>query len=185
MRDQWFVELGWNHSRTKHIALCRGAANVQDKEWGAIITWTYNESPYIENGTELLQDMITAYRAGAKYIIVFNYPHNQNFGILEEEHFTAMETFWKMTSLPQHESLVEIEAQVAYVLPKDYGWGMRHPDDKIWFPQWGPDELSTKIWNNMNELIEEYGLNLDIVYEDSEFPLEGKYEEIFYWNQTN
>jgi len=182
--DAVFVELGWNHSRTKHIALGRGAANVQDKEWGAIITWTYNESPYIENGTELLQDMITAYRAGAKYIIVFNYPHNQNYGILEEEHFVAMESFWNMTNSPQYESLAKVDAQVVYVLPKDYGWGMRHPSDKIWFPQWGPDELSPKIWNNMNELIDKYGLDLDIVYEDSEFPLEGKYEEIFYWNQT-
>jgi hypothetical protein len=72
--DAVFVELGWNHSRTKHIALGRGAANVQDKDWGAIIVWTYNNPPYLASGNQILQDMITAYRAGAKYVIVFNYP---------------------------------------------------------------------------------------------------------------
>ncbi|MCW4045027.1 MAG: hypothetical protein NWE94_05865, partial [Candidatus Bathyarchaeota archaeon] len=30
--DVVFVELGWNNSRVQQIALCRGAANVQDKD---------------------------------------------------------------------------------------------------------------------------------------------------------
>ena len=179
--DGVFVELGWNHSRTKHIALCRGAANVQNKEWGAIITWTYYKSPFIGNGTEILEDMITAYRGGAKYIIIFNYPHNQEFGILNEEHFTAMETFWKTTKKPKHESLERIDAHIAYVLPKDYGWAMRHPDDKIWFPQWGPDELSPQIWSDINKLIDDYGLELDIIYDDSNFSYEAKYSKIYHW----
>ena len=180
--DGVFVELGWNHSRTKHIALGRGAANLQNKEWGAIITWTFNKPPYIGNGIEIFDDMITAYRGGAKYIIIFNYPHNQEFGILNEEHFTAMETFWKMTRKPKHESLEKIDAEIAYVLPKDYGWGMRHPDDKIWFPQWGPDELSPEIWSDLNKLIDDYGLELDIIYDDSNFSYEEKYSKIYHWD---
>jgi hypothetical protein len=32
--DVVFTELGWNHSDIQHIALCRGAANVQNKKWG-------------------------------------------------------------------------------------------------------------------------------------------------------
>ncbi|MBN1243970.1 hypothetical protein JXA31_00065 [Candidatus Bathyarchaeota archaeon] len=48
--DTVFVELGWNHSTTKHIALCRGAANAQGKDWGAIIVWTYYEPPYLASG---------------------------------------------------------------------------------------------------------------------------------------
>jgi hypothetical protein len=32
--DTVFVELGWNHSRAQQIGLCRGAANMQEKEWG-------------------------------------------------------------------------------------------------------------------------------------------------------
>ena len=180
--DTVFVELGWNNSRTQNIALCRGAANVQDKAWGAILTWTYNESPYLENGAELLQDMITAYCAGAKYVIVFDYPYDQAFGILENEHFVAMETFWNMTRSPQNKSLESVAAKVSFVLPKDYGWGMRRPDDKIWFPEWGPDERSPLIWSNMNKLIDKYGLQLDIIYDDARFGFEKKYSEIYYWD---
>ena len=51
--DTIFVEFGWNYSRKLHIALCRGAANVWNKEWGAIVTWTYQQPPYIEDAQEL------------------------------------------------------------------------------------------------------------------------------------
>jgi hypothetical protein len=180
--DTVFVELGWNHSRTKHIALGRGAANVQDKEWGAIITWTYENPPYLENGTQLLEDMITAYRAGAKYVIVFNYPQTNPYGILEEEHFNAMETFWDMTRSPQQGSLEKVEGEAAFVLPKDYGWGMRRLDDNIWFPEWSSDNQSLLIWENMNKLIERYGLKIDIIYDDPRFGFEEKYSNIYFWS---
>jgi hypothetical protein len=29
-----------------------------------------------------------------------------------------------------------------------------------------------------------YGLGLDIVYDDPVFPVAGKYQQIYYWNQT-
>jgi hypothetical protein len=80
------------------------------------------------------------------------------------------------------ENLEKTEAEVAFVLPKDYGWGMRHPEDKIWMPSWGPDEMSALIWRNMNKLIEKYGLHLDIVYDDSRFDFAGSYSEVYYWN---
>ena len=183
--DAIFVEFGWNHSRIKHVALGRGAANVQDKQWGAIITWTYKRPPYLENGTKMLQDMITAYQAGAQYIIVFNYPKiNLNpYGILEEEHFTAMKKFWNSIHSFPRSPFGKIEGQVAFVLPKDYGWGMRNPDDRIW-AKWPPDELSPLIWNNMDKLIERYGLKLDIIYDDPRFNFEEKYSEIYFWNST-
>ena len=184
--DAIFVELGWNHSRTKHIALGRGAANVQDKDWGAIIVWTYNNPPYLASGNHILQDMITAYRAGAKYVIVFNYPKikGNDYGILEEQHFTAMKTFWDLTRSPQKDPLEKVEGEVAFVLPKDYGWGMRWPDDSIWLPKWGPDDLSPVIWENMNKIIGKYDLRLDIVYNDTRFDFEEKYSEIYFWNVT-
>lgn len=31
--DTIFAEFGWNHNQAQHIALCRGAANVQGKQW--------------------------------------------------------------------------------------------------------------------------------------------------------
>jgi hypothetical protein len=183
--DAVFVELGWNHSRPQQIALGRGTANLQQKEWGAIITWTYQDQPYLGNGTEILEDMKTAYRAGAKYLIVFNYPTyppDNLYGILTDDHFDAMESFWEMTRSPQQSSLEKVEAEAAFVLPKDYGWGMRRVDDNIWFPEWGSDERSPLIWENMNKLIERYGLNLDIIYDDPSFGFEEKYSNIYCWS---
>jgi hypothetical protein len=128
--------------------------------------------------------MKTAYQAGAKYLIVFNYPTyppDNPYGILKDEHFDAMETFWNMTQSPQN-SLERIEAEAAFVLPKDYGWGMLRPDDNIWFPEWGPDNKSALIWENMNTLIAKYGLKLDIIYDDPRFSFEEKYSNIYMWN---
>ncbi len=183
--DAVFVELGWNHSRTQQIALGRGAANVQQKEWGAIITWTYQNPPYLGNGTEILEDMKTAYRAGAKYLIVFNYPTyppDNLYGILDDEQFDAMESFWETIHSPQQSSLEKVEAEAAFVLPKDYGWGMRRVDDNIWFPEWGSDNRSTLIWENMNKLIERHGLTLDIIYDDPSFGYEEKYSNLYFWS---
>ena len=177
--DAIFVEFGWNNSRPQQVALGRGAANVQNKEWGTIITWTYQHPPYIENATQLLEDLKTAYRGGPKYLVVFDFPYNQTnpYGILTEEHFDAMETFWNMT-----DSLETVEAEAAFILPKDYGWGMRSLTDNIWFPQWGPDSKSPLIWENMNKLIRRYDLKLDIIYDEPRFGFEEKYFQIYLWN---
>jgi len=180
--DTVFAELGWNNSRIQQIALCRGAANMQNKQWGTIITWTYNDPPYLASGSEIFQDMITSYRAGAKYIIVFNYPKINLHGILEEEHFTAMKKFWNSI----HSTRVtfsKAEGQVALVLPKDYGWGMRNPDDKIW-GIWPPDDLSPPIWNKMNRLLKRHRLELDIIYDYPQFNFKEEYTKIYLWNST-
>ncbi|MEM0057921.1 MAG: hypothetical protein QXG58_03600 [Candidatus Bathyarchaeia archaeon] len=181
--DCVFVEFGWNHSRIQHIALGRGAANVQGKDWGVIITWTYNHPPYLENGTRLYEDLVTAYKAGAKYIVIFNYPRIEGnpYGILTEEHFKAMEDFWHLITSPK--PFEKVRGQVAYVLPKDYGWGMRSPDDKIW-GIWPPDDKSLTIWENMGKLLEKYGLKLDIIYDDPKFNFKRKYAILYYWNST-
>jgi hypothetical protein len=182
--DTVFVELGWNHSATQNIALGRGAANVQGKNWGAIITWTYQNPPYLASGPQILQDMFVAYQSGAKYVIVFNYPRDPEsnpYGVLTEKHFAAMETFWDQIHASPRSAPEKTEDQVAFVLPKDYGWGMRNPDDKIW-GFWSSDNLSTLIWDNMNKLIMKYGLKLDIIYDDSHFNFEEKYPKIYFWN---
>jgi len=184
--DTVFVELGWNHSTTQNVALGRGAANVQGKDWGAIITWTYQHPPYLASGPQILQDMLIAYQSGAKYVIVFNYPkypETNPYGILAEEHFTAMQTFWNQTHASPRSASEKIVGQVAFVLPKDYGWGMRNPNDKIW-GFWGPDALSPLIWDSMNKLITKYGLKLDIIYDDPQFNFEEKYSKIYFWNST-
>jgi hypothetical protein len=189
--DTIFVQLGWNHNIQKHIGLCRGAANVQQKDWGTIIVWNdRNPDLDINNGTyktgpEMLYDMLVSYEAGADYIIIFDYPTNppgNPYGILIDEHFEAMQKFWNyMQQKP--EEYGKTTGQAALVLPENYGWGMRRIDDKIW-GYWGPDDLSPQIWTLCHKLLAQYGLALDIVYGDPDFPLEGVYQEIYYWNYT-
>ena len=189
--DTVFVELGWNHSTPIHIGLCRGAATVQQKDWGAIIVWkdrnleNDNEGIY-KTGPEMYQDMIISYETGAKYIIIFNYPTDPPFnpyGILTDEHFIAIQQFWEhMQGHP--EDYGKTEATAALVLPENYAWGMRRPDDKIW-GYWGPDDLSPQIWDLSQKLLDQYGLAMDIVYDDPNYPLANIYPKIIYWNSTD
>ena len=186
-----FVELGGTRginetSEIQQIDLCRGAADAQGKQWGAIITWSLNKPPYLENATAMLQDMLTAYHAGARYIVVFNYPtfpKANPYGILSQDQFNAMENFWNQIHSNQESSFGTNSAKVALVLPKDYGWGMRNPQDRIW-GIWNADSLSPIIWNSMNQLLKTYGSRLDIIYNDTEFTFAEKYSKIYYWNGT-
>ena len=179
--DVMLAQFGWNHSRVQDIALIRGAARVQNKEWGVIVTWTYSNPPYLETGQQLYDDMVMAYENGAKYITVFNYPTINDYGILKQEHFDALERFWSKIHTGFQQPAYS--AETALVLPKNYGWGMRNPNDTIW-SFWGPDEKSPQIWNITRTLLGRYALRIDIVYDDSRFPLENKYTKIYYWNST-
>jgi len=188
--DTVFVELGWNHSTPQHIALCRGAANMQGRDWGAIIVWTYregtHESGYLASGTKILEDMTAAYRAGAKYVVVFNYPtypEANPYGILQPEHFAAMQQFWDYVHDYPRGTNGKVDGQVAFVLPKDYGWGMRSATDNIW-GLWSADEKASLIWENINKLIQKHGLELDIVYDDDRFNIGEKYSKVYFWNET-
>ena len=180
--DTVFVELGWNHNRPQHIGLCRGAATAQQKDWGAIITWTYYDPPYLAKGPEILEDLKTAYETGAKYIVILDYPEwpeNNPYGVLQDDHFDAMEQFWD--HIHKHpEDYGKTKGQVAFVLPRDYGWGMRQPNDSIW-GLWPADNLSSVIWEKMTQLTGRYGLNLDIVYDDPGIRLD-EYSKVYYWD---
>ena len=46
------------------LAQVRGAAEAQNKSWGAIITWTYNQPPYLEPSAQIYNDMVLAYNYG-------------------------------------------------------------------------------------------------------------------------
>lgn len=187
--DTVFVELGWNLSSTQQIALCRGAANMQGKDWGAIIVWKYYEPPYLASAQEIYDDMVLAYEAGAKYVVVFNhptYPEDNPYGILSEEHFLAMEQFWSYTKANPR-SASEKGAEAALVLPRDYGWGMRRTEhiteDQIW-GLWQEDEKAPLILENTAKLLSKHGFRLDIVYEDDRFDYWGKYHTVYFWNST-
>lgn len=184
--DTVFAELGWGHSAPQHIGLCRGAAKAQCKEWGTIITWknSTNSPDTIKNGSEMLHEMLTSYEAGAKYVVVFNfpqYPEDNPYGVLTDEHFKAMKQFWQF-ACEHPEDYGKAVGDVAFVLPKDYGWGMRNPEDNLW-GLWSADNISSVIWTKMNMLIERYDLQLDIVYDDARFSYEN-YTEVYFHNST-
>jgi hypothetical protein len=178
------AQLGWNNSYTQEIALVRGAAKTQNKSWGTIITWKYCEPPYLDSGEEIYNQLHAAYHAGAEYAVIFNYPQIESnpYGTLTEDHFKALKKLWN--EIKQNPSKTgETQAEAAFVLPKNYGWGMRRPDDGIW-GFWGADEKSPQIWENSRKLLAQYGTRLDIVYDDPAFPVTDKYPVIYYWNQT-
>jgi hypothetical protein len=182
--DVVLCEFGWNNSRAVNIALCRGAAEMHNKSWGVMMTWRYEDGSYIESAPELYQDMVTAYDAGAKYVVVFNYPQTGPYGLLSEAHFDAIKAFQDyVLKNPQNEtSNVE---HVAYVLPDNYGWGFRNPQDTIW-GFWSADENSQLIWAKVASLVHTYGDGFDIIYGSPWTQLFGRYryDKLIWWNNT-
>ena len=178
--DVVFTEFCTSNTQQLNIALARGAASVHGKEWGVMITRSIKE-PTPQTGKELYEDMVLAYQNGAKYIVVFDYPALQE-GILKQEHFEAIRQFWDYI---QSHPYAETPAgdRVAYVMPKDYGYGFRGPADKIW-GLWEADNQSKLIWNQTKNLLQEYSTKLDIIYEEClQFDL-SKYSKFIFWNGT-
>ncbi len=180
--DTVFAEFGWNYSRQLNIALCRGAAAVQNKDWGAMITWTYTVPPYIESGEELYNDLVLAYDNGAKYIIIFDGNEGWTQGILEpEEHLDALQRFWNYVQNNPRKS-TPISDRAAYVLPNAYGFGFRGPNDHIW-GLWEADALSSNVSLGVASMIDEYGEKFDIIYDDGLQPGNTYgYSQLLYWD---
>jgi hypothetical protein len=184
--DVILAEFGWNFTTTQDIALVKGAARLQNKQWGAIVTWTYDVPPYLASGEQVYKEMVQAYEAGATYIMIFNYPElpGNDYGVMQDEHFAALERFWGNVVQPNTGRAREFgQPDVALVLPKNYGSGMRKPNSGVW-GMWGPDDKSAQIWSITQKLLAEYELRLDIVYDDPAYPVTGKYNRVYYWNET-
>lgn len=180
--DTVMAEFGWNNSRQQQIALARGAAQQYNQSWGAMITWTYTQEPYIESGSRLLDDLVLAYNNGAKYAVVLDYPkvESAKYGLLQEEHLSALKQFWNYTATYGPTSKT---AQTAYVLPEDYGFGFRSSTDTIW-GLWNADGLSHDIYSDVNTLIQLKGAGFDVVYDRPSLVKDSKghYTELIYWN---
>ncbi|MCW4011078.1 MAG: hypothetical protein NWF05_10750 [Candidatus Bathyarchaeota archaeon] len=182
--DGLFAEFGWNYSRQLNMVMCRGAANVLNKEWGVIVTYEYTEPPYIESPTELYHDLIYAYDSGAKYIVVFNSNPDWTGGILTEEHYMAMQQFWQYTQDHPRETY-PVNERTAYVLPEAYAYGFRGPLDKIW-GVWEADMTSFVLSISVYIMMEKYGSKLDVIYEDAMQSGETYgYKNIIYWNDPS
>ncbi len=180
------AEYAWNHSRPINTALCRGAATMQGKDWGVMLTYTYDSPPYLESGPELYADMVTAYQNGAKYILVLDYAmKNSNkmaHGILQQEHLDALKKFWEYVKTHPRPSN-PVNERVAYVLPPNYGYGFRGPNDWLW-GLWKTDSLSSQIWNDVNMYSQHYGQRFDIIYVDTPNFNAWNYSKLIFWNGT-
>ncbi len=183
--DVMLTELGWNASISQQVALVKGAARLQDKDWGAMVTWKYDDVPFLDSGEQIYSQMLTAYQAGAKYIMIFDYAKDgkgNTAQAMTDQHYLALERFWNDIHTKQLSDLSKPEAVL--VLPHNYGWGMRNPTDSIW-GFWPPDDKSEQVGTVMSKLLAKYGAGLDIVYEDSAFPAANAgYRYVYYWNQT-
>ncbi len=186
--DVVLAQFGWNHTTAQDIALVRGAAEAQGKDWGAILTWKYTHAPYLASGDELLSQMNEAYFGGAKYVVLFNFADDMEgaYGTLQEEHFAALEQFWTNTlsnNAMEENPVVctSTNVDIAVVLPKNFGGGLRNLQDNIW-GTWGANEQSQQIWETIQSALEKHGPQLDIIYDDN--MAAEKYSHLYSWNQT-
>jgi hypothetical protein len=182
--DVLLAQFGWNYSRQLNAALCRGAATAQDKEWGVIVTWTFQQPPYIASGEELYNDLLCAYDNGAKYILVFDSNKEYTGSILKQEHLDALKQFWQYAKQNPRKTSPVTERS-AYILPPDYAYGFRGPNDKIW-GLWEADSLSAPMSLELGNLLQQYNYELDIVYQDAlGLGSTKEYKSIIYWNTSN
>ena len=180
-----FGEFVGNQSRQRIIALDRGAAQSFNKPWGVIITWKYDQKPYLESPYDLLSDLGLAYSAGATYAVVFSYPNITGYGTLTQEDFEALQTFWDdIHTTPRQ--FGSSAAEAAYVVPANFGFGFRSVDDTIWglFPATNYS-YTAKIWSDTQLLLSRYQYRLNIIYNTTVIePTLNEYAKVFYYNQT-
>jgi parallel beta-helix repeat protein len=180
--DVVLAEFVKNHSRPLHLAMCRGAAKVQNKDWGIMITWKYDDPPYTEPADELYEDMVFAYNSGAKYVAVYDAWSREHVNTtLTDDHLDALKNFWEYVQQnpDKHGSL---KADTVLVLPENYGFGFRKPTDTIW-GYIAADNWTKKLYDDAYGLLEEYGSRLDVVYSDPEFndALADNYDQVLTW----
>lgn len=184
--DVVLTELGWNQSTTQAIAQARGAANLYGKDWGAMIDWKYMQAPYLASGDEIYQQMCQAYENGAKYIAIFNYSPDMKgpYGTLTDDHFQALQRFWKDEVNNASVTCGQVKADAAFVLPKDFGSGLRKQDDIVW-GFWAPTQQEQQVWLQLQNALATHGQKIDIIYSDPAHPATGQYTTLIYPTFTN
>ncbi|MDR2203276.1 MAG: hypothetical protein LBE76_03045 [Nitrososphaerota archaeon] len=178
--DVILTQLGWNISLNQQISLCRGAAVTQNKDWGVIVTWRYNNPPYLDSGDEIYNQLKTSYECGAKYMVLFNFYEedaSNPYGTLKNEHFNALKRFWRDVVENPHIKPNTIEANSVLILPKNFGGGLRWREDTVW-GVFKADDTSGRIWDLTQTTLNTYGYTLDIVYDDPTYTLSPNYTNI-------
>ena len=180
-----------NYSRQLNMALCRGAATAFNQNWGVMITWAYNQAPYMENGTQLYNDMVLAYNNGAKYIVVFDSNANYTENVLTPTQLNYMKQFWQYVQ-NNPRTISQPTDRSAYVLPQDFGYGFRGPNDTVfglWNANWdGATSLNfvADIGMCVYTFLQKFGTNLDVIYPTINQTVESLgYKNVIYWNDTD
>ncbi len=178
-----FAELFGGQTDAQTIACVRGAADMQNKSWGVMLEPSSQLPLALQSGTQLYNELDQSYLSGADYAVVFNYsPYDNATGLLQDQQFSTIQKFWKDV-VQNPEETNNVTAQVALILPNDYGWGMRNENDTIW-GIWQPGTSSQQIWNSVQQSLAQYGSKLDIIYNDPAYPTAERYLHVYYWNQT-
>ena len=178
--DVVLTQIGWNISLNQQISLCRGAAVTQEKDWGAIITWRYTTSPYLDSGEEIYNQLKTSYECGAKYLVLFDFYEDSSsnpYGTLKEEHFNTLKQFWRDAIQNQKIKHDIIKADSVLVLPKNFGGGLRWREDTVW-GVFKADETSGKLWDLTQTALNTHGYALDIIYDDPPYLISPEYKNI-------
>ena len=182
------AQFGWNNSRPMQISLVRGAAEAQNKSWGAIVTWTYNGSQnggtYLEPPSQMYSDMVLAYNCGATYISIYDSSQNYVNTTLTPDYKNELKNFWNYVQQnpDKHGSQ---KATVAVVLPQDYGFGFRSQDDSVW-QYHNATSWTQQLYMNVTSLLSQYKSAIDIVYNDPQLQnaIKSEYKKILYWPQN-
>lgn len=189
--DFVLAKLGKNDKVAQEISLVRGAANLYGKSWGTFLTSKSYDSSDLADGQEMFEQMRDSYEAGAEYVVVFNaYSYNpENPNTLQEEHFQALERFWIEVVQNSQVTHGDIKVEAVLVLPQNYGWGMHNRGSYDWgktsdclWGIWDTNSTTQQIRNQMQTRLNQYGLKLDIVFDDPAYPIENRYNNIYYWD---
>ena len=178
--DVMLTQVGWNISLNQQIALCRGAATAQGKDWGAIITWKYNRSPYLDSGQEIYNQLKSSYECGAKYLVLFNFYEEGKtnpYGTMKDEHFKALEDFWNGVVKNPQVAHGGVKVDSVLVLPKNFGGGMRWREDIVW-GVFKANDTSCRLWDLAQLTLASHAYTLDIVYDDPSYPLSSSYVNV-------
>lgn len=179
-----------NYSRELSMSLCRGAATTFNQNWGVMITWATKQYPYMENCSELYNDMVLSYQNDAKYIVVFDTNANWTQNVLDSKQLDAIKQFWQYAQANPR-TISQPSDRSVYVLPRDFGFGFRSPNDTIfglWNANWnGSTSLSfvADISMCVVTFLQMCGNNLDIIYPISNATIDALgYKNVIYWNDT-
>ncbi len=180
-----------NYSRQLSMALCRGAASEFNQNWGVMITWSSTKYPYMENSTDLYNDMVLAYQNDAKYIVVFDTNANWTQNVLDSKQLDAMKLFWQYAQANPR-TVRQPSDRSVYVLPQDFGFGFRSPNDTIfglWNANWNGTASLTFVADIsmcVVSFLQMLGSKLDIVYPVTNGTVESVgYKNVIYWNDTS